>query len=225
DFFARKMSELKFIAEILSQVMDILTCIDGTHTNWDLASAASKFRKCQNNNTNSSGNRPDFVVQNYSGYELFALEVAGGPTHNDQVKMENDSTKIGRQMQNGLNYISMKEANMGRPMPANLQIFGASSRKFEIQFKKMTRVGNYVLMKNVFVAEIPTNIVEYPKLKDLIGKLITISNLVDSSLKILQRNSEAITTSPRSYIPIPCQRSPQNNKSKVTNNNRKNERQ
>ncbi|CAG8516568.1 18389_t:CDS:2, partial [Racocetra persica] len=45
-----------------------------------------------------------------------------------------------------------------------------------------------------------------------------IINLVDSSLKILQRNlkqlphsernSEAITTSPRPYIPIPCQRSP-----------------
>ncbi|CAG8838219.1 906_t:CDS:1, partial [Gigaspora margarita] len=140
----------------------------------DLASAASKFCKCQNSKMNSGGNRPDFVVQTYAGYELFALEVAGGPTQNDQTKMKNDSTKIGRQMQNGLNYIFMKEANMGRPMLANLQIFRASTRKFEIQFKKMTRVGNYVLMKNVFVAEIPTNIVEYSKLKDLIGKLITI---------------------------------------------------
>ncbi|KAF0525303.1 hypothetical protein F8M41_014639 [Gigaspora margarita] len=83
DFFARKMSKLKFIAEILSQVMDILPSIDGTHTNWNLASTASKFRKCQNNNMNSGRNRPDFVVQNYVGYELFALEVAGGPTHND----------------------------------------------------------------------------------------------------------------------------------------------
>ncbi|CAG8799334.1 8535_t:CDS:1, partial [Gigaspora rosea] len=56
----------------------------------DLASAASKFCKCQNNNTNSGRNRPDFVVQNYAGYELFAIEVAGGPTHNNQTKMEND---------------------------------------------------------------------------------------------------------------------------------------
>ncbi|KAF0537226.1 hypothetical protein F8M41_008640 [Gigaspora margarita] len=44
---------------------EILTEIYGSYTNWNSASEASKFRKHQNNNAGSGGNRPDFTVQNY----------------------------------------------------------------------------------------------------------------------------------------------------------------
>ncbi|RIB03406.1 hypothetical protein C2G38_2049295 [Gigaspora rosea] len=174
DFFSKQMSELKYIGEIFEQCLEILTEIDGSYTSWDSASEASKFRKNQNNNASSGGNRPDFTVQNYSKYEIFALEVAGSPNHNDKTKLNNDSFKLQRQMQNSMSYIYSKELKMGRPLPKNLQIFGAYTKNFEIIFKKMIRVDDCVLMKTMFIGEVPTTIEEHAKLKDLVRKIIII---------------------------------------------------
>ncbi|CAG8747021.1 34074_t:CDS:2, partial [Racocetra persica] len=140
----------------------------------DAASAASKYRKHQNNdNTSSGGNCPDFAIQSCSGYELFSLEVAG-PSHKDQTKFSNDSIKLDRLMQNSLNYIFSKELELGCPAPKKLQIFGASTKKYEITFKKLIRVGKYVILKRMFIAEIPTTIADYSKLRDLIKKMIIL---------------------------------------------------
>ncbi|CAG8521585.1 25957_t:CDS:2 [Dentiscutata erythropus] len=152
------MSELKFCTEVLESCLDILADIDGSYTSWDSASISSKHNKLQNSQESANGTRPDFTVQNYSDYEIFTLEVAGSPTNKIQKKIKNDFAKL------------------------------TSTEGFDIVIKRIISVDRYVILQEIFIIEVPSNVTDYYKLKNLIRGVIALSALIDQGLKVLKDN-------------------------------------
>lgn len=141
----------------------------------DSASISSKHNKLQNSQESANGTRPDFTVQNYSDYEIFTLEVAGSPINKIQKKIKNDFAKLSKQMRNNINYIVSQEKGKGRSLPKNFQIFGASTKGFDIVIKRMISVDRYVILQEIFTIEVPSSITDYCKLKILIIRVIALS--------------------------------------------------
>ncbi|CAG8579170.1 9617_t:CDS:2, partial [Racocetra persica] len=146
------------------------------------ASISSKHNKLQNSQESANGTRPDFTVQNYSNYEIFTLKVAGSLINKIQKKIKNDFAKLSKQMQNNINYIVSQEKEKGRSLPKNFQIFGASTKGFDIVIKRMISVDRYVIMQEIFTIKVLSSITNYCKLKILIIRVIALSEVIKDLL-------------------------------------------
>nr|CAG8577532.1 9156_t:CDS:2 [Entrophospora candida] len=107
------------------------------------------------------------------------LEVAGSSDVDDPDKHNYDELKLSHNLLESFNFIFGKEKYLGKPVPDNLVLIGLLSKNNELVFKGMMRIDDFLIQKQLFVAEVPNDFLfSFEEMRNLLTKMLTVSNVV-----------------------------------------------